>query len=86
MQPDQPLDQVFADPQVKARDMVVRMDHPAAPAPIALLANPIKYSATPVEYRRCRRQPSASTPTRFCGRCSALTDDEIAALRTSGVI
>ena len=46
------LDQVFADPQVKARDMVVTMRHSEAPEPISLLANPIKYSATPIEYRR----------------------------------
>ncbi|MGH7073353.1 MAG: CaiB/BaiF CoA transferase family protein [Stellaceae bacterium] len=45
------LDEVFADPHVKAREMVVKMDHPAAPAPIDLIANPIKYSATPIAYR-----------------------------------
>ncbi|MCB1537378.1 MAG: CoA transferase [Rhodospirillales bacterium] len=39
-------------PQLHARDMIVHMDHPAAPAPIALVGNPVKLSETPVAYRR----------------------------------
>ncbi len=79
------LDQVFDDPQVKARDMVVRMSHPEAPAPIALLANPIKYSATPVEYEL--PPPTLGQHTDAILReMLGLNDDEIAALRKSGVI
>ena len=79
------LDQVFADPQVKARDMVVRMDHPGAPAPISLLASPIKYSATPIEYRRApptMGQHSDEILRTLLG----LSDAEIAALRRSGAV
>ena len=45
------LAQVFADPQVLARGMVVRMDHPATPAGVQVIANPVRLSATPPEYR-----------------------------------
>jgi len=43
------LDQVFADPQVEARQMRIDMDHPCA-GRVPLVGNPIKLSATPVEY------------------------------------
>lgn len=44
------LDRVFADPQVQARGMRVEMDHPLA-GTVPLVANPIRMSASPVEYR-----------------------------------
>ena len=47
------LEQVFASDQVAAREMVVTMAHPAAgPEGVKLLGNPLKFSATPVTYRR----------------------------------
>ena len=47
------LEEVFADPQVKAREMVVEMDHPATGGrPAKLIASPIKLSGTPVTYRQ----------------------------------
>lgn len=45
------LDRVFADPQVEARGMRVEMAHPLA-GQVSLVANPIRMSASPVEYRR----------------------------------
>lgn len=45
------LDQVFADPQVQARGTVIEMNHPLSPTPEKLIANPLKFSATPVTYR-----------------------------------
>jgi crotonobetainyl-CoA:carnitine CoA-transferase CaiB-like acyl-CoA transferase len=46
------LSEVFADPQVVARGMVVRMAHPTAEGGMVdLLANPVRLSATPVDYR-----------------------------------
>ena len=46
------LEEVFADPQVKAREMVVEMDHPATGGrPAKLIASPIRLSRTPVTYR-----------------------------------
>jgi crotonobetainyl-CoA:carnitine CoA-transferase CaiB-like acyl-CoA transferase len=43
------MDQVFADPQVKARGMRIELSHPTA-GRIAMVASPIKMSATPLEY------------------------------------
>ncbi len=48
--PIQTVDEVFADPQVRARDMRVSMPHPTAGA-IHVTGSPLKLSATPVEYR-----------------------------------
>ncbi len=45
------LAEVFADPQVIARGMVMRMPHPLA-GEVPLVASPIKMSATPVQSRR----------------------------------
>ncbi len=46
------LAQVFDDPQVKFREMVIEMEHPATGMKKAkLIASPIKMSETPVDYR-----------------------------------
>ncbi|MBI3373070.1 MAG: CoA transferase [Betaproteobacteria bacterium] len=44
------LNEVFADPQVEERRMVVEIAHPQRAA-MPLLANPIRYSETPIQYR-----------------------------------
>lgn len=44
------IDQVFDDPQVKARQLRVTMPHPLA-GEVPLVGNPIRLSASPVEYR-----------------------------------
>ncbi len=47
------VDRVFEDPQVKARDMRIELDHPAAEdLKVPLVASPIKMSATPPSHRR----------------------------------
>ncbi|QTD46015.1 CaiB/BaiF CoA transferase family protein [Ottowia testudinis] len=43
------IDQVFADPQVQARGACVRVPHPLA-RQVPLVANPLRLSATPVQY------------------------------------
>jgi crotonobetainyl-CoA:carnitine CoA-transferase CaiB-like acyl-CoA transferase len=45
------LAEVFADPQVQAREMVTSWNHPLDPA-LRLVASPIKLSATPVNTQR----------------------------------
>jgi formyl-CoA transferase len=45
------LHEVFEEPQVRAREMVVTMAHPQR-REMPLLANPIRLSDTPVQYRR----------------------------------
>jgi crotonobetainyl-CoA:carnitine CoA-transferase CaiB-like acyl-CoA transferase len=44
------IDQVFDDPQVKARELCVKLPHPVA-GEVPLVANPIRLSASPIEYR-----------------------------------
>lgn len=44
------LHEVFADPQVREREMVVHIQHPRRDA-MPMLANPIRLSGTPVQYR-----------------------------------
>ncbi len=44
------LEEVFDDPQVRSRGMVVDMPHPLSDV-LQLVASPIKMSATPVSYR-----------------------------------
>lgn len=44
------LPEVFADPQVRERGMVVHLPHPQR-AEMPMLANPIRLSETPVQYR-----------------------------------
>ena len=48
--PIQTVDEVFADPQVRARDMRVAMPHPTA-GEVDVTGSPLKLSDTPVEYR-----------------------------------
>ena len=49
--PIQSIDDVFADPQVCAREMLVEVKHPEL-GPVKMVANPIKFSSTPIEYRK----------------------------------
>jgi crotonobetainyl-CoA:carnitine CoA-transferase CaiB-like acyl-CoA transferase len=79
------LDQVFADPQVRAREMVVTVPHQAAGAPIPVLANPIKYSETPIEYRR--PPPTLGQHTdEILRELLGMEATEIEGLRKAGVI
>lgn len=43
------LQQVFADPHVRDHEMVVTVEHPIA-GPVPLVANPIRFSETPIRY------------------------------------
>nr|WP_198151815.1 CoA transferase [Kibdelosporangium sp. MJ126-NF4]CEL19908.1 CAIB/BAIF family protein [Kibdelosporangium sp. MJ126-NF4]CTQ97132.1 CAIB/BAIF family protein [Kibdelosporangium sp. MJ126-NF4] len=45
------VDQVYADPQVRARDMVVEVDHPTA-GTVTHIGVPVKFSRTPATIRR----------------------------------
>jgi crotonobetainyl-CoA:carnitine CoA-transferase CaiB-like acyl-CoA transferase len=80
------VDQVFADPQVQHREMQISMPHPlSADGMVDLIGNPIKYSATPVDY---------ALPPPFCGQHTdevlkemlAMPAAEIAALRARGIV
>jgi crotonobetainyl-CoA:carnitine CoA-transferase CaiB-like acyl-CoA transferase len=44
------LSEVFADPHVVARGMVLEMDHSSGQK-VKVIANPVKLSETPADYR-----------------------------------
>ncbi|MEO3715154.1 CaiB/BaiF CoA transferase family protein [Roseateles flavus] len=77
------LDEVFADPQVQARGMTVPMAHPLSDQ-LQLVANPIKLSATPVQYRR--PPPLLGQHTDELLGEAGMTPAEVQALREQGVI
>jgi crotonobetainyl-CoA:carnitine CoA-transferase CaiB-like acyl-CoA transferase len=73
--------QVFADPQVLAREMVVETEHPTL-GHMRTLGSPIKMSATPPDVSR--RAPQLGEHTDEVLTEAGLSDAEIAALRAAG--
>jgi len=78
------LEQVFADPHVQARDMVVEMAHGSGEK-VKVIANPVKLSATPPSYR--------SAPPVLGEHTNAVLTDvlkmsaaDIAALKDKGIL
>ncbi len=80
------VDQVFADLQVRHREMQIRMPHPlSADGMVDLIGNPIKFSETPVHYR---------LPPPSCGQHTdevlmellSMPAAEIAGLRERGIV
>jgi crotonobetainyl-CoA:carnitine CoA-transferase CaiB-like acyl-CoA transferase len=79
------IDQVFEDPQVKARGMEIAMPHPLAPESIHLIGNPMKFSETPVTYRHA--PPTLGQHTdEVLKEWLGLAEGEIADLRTRGIV
>lgn len=78
------LEEVFDDPQVRARCMQIELDHPKAGI-VPLVASPMKLSKTPVEYRQA--PPLLSQHTEQCLRDLLHFDDEkIAQLKRDRII
>jgi len=75
--------QVFADPQVRAREMVVEVEHPKL-GRIRSLGSPIKMSATPAD--ASRRAPLLGEHTNEILTGIGVSEPEIARLRASGAI
>ena len=75
--------QVFADPQVLAREMVVETDHPTL-GHLRTLGSPIKMSATPPDVTR--RAPQLGEHTDEVLGEAGFSAAEIAALRAAGAI
>jgi crotonobetainyl-CoA:carnitine CoA-transferase CaiB-like acyl-CoA transferase len=78
------IDQVFSDPQILARKMLVKVvDHRAGEIP--LVANPIKYSRTPINY-------TVAPPALGSSTAGVLRDElgyselEVKALRAKSII
>jgi crotonobetainyl-CoA:carnitine CoA-transferase CaiB-like acyl-CoA transferase len=77
------LEQVFADPQVKARGCVVEMPH-ASGATVKVVANPVRLSATPADYRGA--PPALGQHTaEVLGGLLGMGEAEIAALKEKGI-
>ncbi len=75
---------VFADPQVQARGVRLDLPHPAigsAPS----VANPIKYSATPIAYRSAPPMLGADTDE-VLREILGVTPSEIARMHTAGIV
>jgi crotonobetainyl-CoA:carnitine CoA-transferase CaiB-like acyl-CoA transferase len=82
--PVQTLDQVFADPQVLARGMVVETPHKRL-GQVKTVANPTKFSATPIAYQKgppALGEDTAAVLADLLG----LEPQAIEALRERGVI
>ena len=77
------LAEVFADPQVLEREMTVQMPHPLAGS-VRLVASPMKFSATPVQYRH--PPPLLGEHTDEVLLELGLSEAEIAALRSAQAI
>ena len=78
------MDGVFANPQIRHRGMRRRVEGDGEP-PIELLANPIRYSETPIE--TYRRPPSLGKDTaEVLAELLQKSDGEIRALRDNGVL
>jgi crotonobetainyl-CoA:carnitine CoA-transferase CaiB-like acyl-CoA transferase len=76
--------QVFDEPQVKARGVRIELEHPAA-GHLPMVASPMRFSATPADYRRAPPllgEHTAQVLHELLGK----SDSEIEALRAARVI
>ena len=78
------LDRVFADPQINARGMRVKIPH-ALGVDVEYAGNPIKFSESPVDYPRAAPLLGEHTDE-VLGEWLDLDADAIAALRQSGTV
>jgi crotonobetainyl-CoA:carnitine CoA-transferase CaiB-like acyl-CoA transferase len=75
---------VFADPQVQARGLRIDLPHTAI-GTVPSVANPIKYSATPISYRSAPPMLGADTDE-VLREMVGVTSAEIARLRKAGIV
>jgi crotonobetainyl-CoA:carnitine CoA-transferase CaiB-like acyl-CoA transferase len=78
------IDQVFADPQVKARGLSVALTREDG-TPTPGVANPVRFSATPVEYAKAA-PPLGDATKDVLTRVLGLSSEDIARLRDSASI
>jgi crotonobetainyl-CoA:carnitine CoA-transferase CaiB-like acyl-CoA transferase len=78
------MPEVFADPQIQHRGMLIEVDDPAS-GQLPMLANPIRFTATPVEGYApppALGEHTAEVLTALAG----VTESRLAALRDRGVV
>lgn len=78
------MEQAFAEEQVQAQNMRITLPHPAKPAGIDLIGNPLKLSETPVTYRAA--PPTLGQHTGKILQSLGYDAEAIAALKAGGVI
>lgn len=80
------IDRVFADPQVSHRQMTVSLPHPlSADGAVTLIASPMRFSETPVSYRRA--PPTVGQHTaEVLGELLGLDEAGLSGLESRGVI
>jgi crotonobetainyl-CoA:carnitine CoA-transferase CaiB-like acyl-CoA transferase len=77
------IEQAFEHPQVKHRKMKVELPHPQAGS-VPSVANPIKFSGTPIEYGSA--PPTLGQHTQdILSTLGGLSEGEIAALKAKGI-
>jgi crotonobetainyl-CoA:carnitine CoA-transferase CaiB-like acyl-CoA transferase len=76
--------QVFEEPQVKARGVRVELEHTAA-GPLSMVASPMRFSGTPVEYRLAPPLLGEHT-TEVLRTLLGKSEEEIASLRAAGIV
>lgn len=77
------LDKVFEDEQVKHRKMQIELDHPVA-GKVPAVANPVKFSETPIEYNSAPPILGQHTDKVLAGM--GLSEEEITQLKAQKVV
>ena len=75
--------QVFEEPQVKARNIKIELDHPVA-GKMPLVASPMRFSGTPIEHTLA--PPTLGQHSEEVLRSLGKSEAEIAKLRADGIV
>ena len=75
--------QVFEEPQVKARNIKIELDHPIA-GKMPLVASPMRFSGTPIEYTMA--PPTLGQHTEDVLLSLGKSESELARLRADGIV
>ena len=75
--------QVFEEPQVKARNIKIELDHPIA-GKMPLVASPKRFSGTPIEHTMA--PPTLGQHTEDVLRSLGKSESELARLRADGIV
>jgi len=78
------LEQVFADPHVKARQIHQKLEHPSM-GTVSSVASPIRLSETPVQYRMAPPLLGEHTHEVLCNLLG-MSEQEVSALQQAGVV
>lgn len=78
------IEDVFNEPQIKHRGLKIEMEH-AAGNKVSLVGNPIRFSATPIEYKKAPPVLGEDTDT-ILGEILGKTDEEILSLKDKKIV